>query len=61
VNGNLGDPFHLRVDTDQWHRGCRLRATARFVNRSEETSKALQKLTDLIRSKEVLPVELRIR
>jgi hypothetical protein len=61
VNGTLGDPFHLRVDTDQWRRGCRLRATARFVNRSEETSKALQKLTDLIRSKEAFPVELRIR
>jgi hypothetical protein len=61
VNGNLGDPFHLRVDTDQWRRGCRLRATARFVNRSEETNETLQKLTDLIRSKEVLPVKLRIR
>lgn len=58
VNGTLGDPFHLRVDTDQWRRGCRLRATARFVSRSEETSETLQKLADLIRSKEVLPVEL---
>ncbi len=56
VNGNLGDPFHLRVDTDQWRRGCRLRATARFVGRSEDTSEALQNLTDLIRSKEVLRV-----
>ena len=61
VNGVLGDPFHLRVDTDQWRQGCRLRATARFVNRSEPTSKALQKLVGLIRSKEVLPVELRIQ
>ncbi|MBL7038163.1 MAG: right-handed parallel beta-helix repeat-containing protein [Pirellulaceae bacterium] len=58
LNGNLGDPFHLRIDTDQWRRGCRLRATARLVGRSEETSEALQNLTDLIRSKEVLPVEL---
>ena len=61
MNGNLGDPFHLRIDTDQWRRGCRLRATARFVDRSEETSKALQKLADLIRSKEVLSVELHTR
>ncbi len=61
VNGNLGDSFHLRVDTDQWRRGCRLRATARIVDRNEETSRVLQKLTDLIRSKEVLPVELRSR
>jgi hypothetical protein len=61
VNGNLGDPFHLRVDTDQWRRGCRLRATARFVGRHVETSKALQKLANLIRSKEVRPVELRSR
>ena len=56
VNGTLGDPFHLRVDTEQWRRGCRLRATARFVNRSEETGKSLQNLTDLIRSKEMLRV-----
>lgn len=56
VNGSLGDPFHLRLDTDQWRRGCRLRATARFVSRIEETSKAIQRLTDLIRSKEVLRV-----
>ena len=61
VNGNLGDPFHLRVDTDQWRRGCRLRATARLIGRREETSEALQKLADLIRSKEVIPVEFRIR
>jgi len=61
VNGNLGDPFHLRVDTDQWRRGCRLRATARIVDRSEETSDALQRLTDLIRSEEVLSVELESR
>jgi hypothetical protein len=61
VNGDLGDPFHLRVDTDQWQQGCRLRATARFVDRSEPTSKALQQLVDLIRSREVLPVELRIQ
>jgi len=59
INGNLGDAFHLRVDTDQWRRGCRLRATARFVSREEETSRALQKLTDVIYSKEVLPVEFR--
>ena len=61
VNGNLGNPFHLRVDTEQWSRGCRLRATARFVARDEQTSRAIQKLTDLIRSKEVLPVEFRSR
>jgi len=59
VNGNLGDPFHLRVDTDQWRRGCRLSATARIIVRDEPTSRALQELTDLIRSKEVLPVDLR--
>lgn len=59
INGNLGDPFHLRVDTGQWRQGCRLRATARFVDRSEQTSKALQDLADLIRSREVLPVEIR--
>jgi hypothetical protein len=59
VNGVLGDPFHLRIDTDQWRRGCRLRATGRWVNRSEETSLALQKLADLMRSKEVLRLELR--
>lgn len=61
LNGNLGDPFHLRIDTDQWRRGCRLRATARLAGRSEKTSETLQKLTDLIRSKEVLPLELRSR
>ena len=61
VNGNLGDPFHLRVDTDQWRRGCRARATARLVDRNEETAETLQKLTDLIRSKEVLPIEFRAR
>lgn len=59
INGNLGDAFHLRVDTDQWRRGCRLRATARFVSREDETSRALQKLTDVIYSKQVLPVEFR--
>jgi len=57
INGNLGDAFHLRVDTDQWRHGCRLSATARFVGREEETNTALQKLTDVIDSKEVLPVE----
>jgi hypothetical protein len=60
VNGKLGAPFHLRVDTDQWRRGCRLRATARFVGRGAETGRSLQKLADLIRSKEVLPVELSV-
>jgi len=59
VNGNLGDPFHLRIDTDQWRQGCRLRATARRVGRSRSTSKALQNLADLLRSKEVLSVEMR--
>lgn len=59
VNGNLGEAFHLRIDTDQWRQGCRLCATARFVGRDDQTSRALQTLTDLIRSKEVLPVELR--
>jgi hypothetical protein len=58
VNGRLGDAFHLRTDTDQWRRGCRLRATARFVARDQPTAQALQQLSDLIRSKEVLPVEL---
>jgi len=61
VNGHLGDSFHLRIDTDQWRRGCRLRATARFVGRSEKTSQALENLQELIRSKEVLPVALRSR
>jgi len=61
VNGNLGDPFHLRVDTDQWRRGCRLRATARFIGRGEETSQSLQQPADLIRSKEVLPVDFRFQ
>lgn len=59
VNGALGDPFHLRIDTDQWRRGCRLRATLRLVDRAEETREALQRLANLIRSEEVLPVELR--
>jgi hypothetical protein len=59
VNGNPGDPFHLRVDTDQWRQGCRLRATARFVDRDEPTSQALQRLVNLIRSRQVLPVEIR--
>lgn len=59
VNGTLGDAFHLRVDTDQWRRGCRLGATARFVHRAEDTSQALQQLAEVIHSKEVLPVELR--
>jgi len=57
VNGKLGDPFHLRVDTKQWRRGCRLRATARFVNRHESTQAALQQLTSLLRSREVLSME----
>ncbi len=60
VNGALGDPFHLRVDTDQWRRGCRLRATARRVARDEETRPALQRLTPLLRSREVLHVEFRV-
>ncbi|MCL4202879.1 MAG: hypothetical protein KJ000_10300 [Pirellulaceae bacterium] len=59
TNGNLGDAFHLRIDTDPWRRGCRLSATARFMDRDEETSRALQKLTDVIRSKELLPVAFR--
>jgi hypothetical protein len=59
INGELGDPFHLRVDTDQWRQGCRLRATARFVDRDEPTSRALQRLADLIRSRELFTVELR--
>jgi hypothetical protein len=58
INGELGDPFHLRTDTDQWRKGCRLRATAQIVDRGEQTSSALQKLVDLIRSKEVLSVEI---
>jgi hypothetical protein len=58
TNGVLGDPFHLRADTKDWRAGCRLAATARFVERSEETAVALQKLEDLIRSKEVLRVIL---
>lgn len=58
VNGHLGDPFHLRIDTGQWRRGCRLRATARLVRRREETSQALENLQELIRSKEVLPIAL---
>jgi hypothetical protein len=58
VNEDLGDPFHLRVDTDQWQQGCRLRATARFVDRDEPTARALQDLTNLVRSREVLPVEI---
>ena len=57
IDGELGDPFHLRTDTDQWRKGCRLRATARIVDRSEQTSSALQELVDLIRSREVLSVE----
>jgi len=61
INGNLGDAFHLRIDTDPWRRGARLGATARFVRREEETSRALQKLTDVIHSKEVLPVEFLVR
>lgn len=59
VNGNLGEAFHLRIDTDQWRQGCRLSATARFVRRDDQTSRALQTLADLVRSKEMLPVELR--
>lgn len=59
TNADLGDAFHLRTDTDQWSRGCRLSATARLVSRDEDTNVALQKLTDLIYSKEVLPVQLR--
>ena len=58
TNGVLGDPFHLRVDTKDWRAGCRLAATARFVERSEGTAASLQKLEDLIRSKEVLRVTL---
>lgn len=60
-NGNLGDPFHRRVDSDQWRRGCLLRATARLVGRNEETNKTLQKLADFIRSREVLAVEFQGR
>jgi len=59
VNGKLGDAFHLRTDTKEWKRGCRMRATARFVGRAEETAKALQRLDSLLRSKEVLRVSFR--
>jgi len=59
TNGKLGDPFHLRVDTKAWRVGCRLRATARFVERGQDTAAALQRLEDLLRSKEVLRVALR--
>jgi hypothetical protein len=58
VNGRLGDPFHLRTDTRDWKQGCRLRATARFVGRDEATATALQRLEDLLYSKEVLKVDL---
>ena len=59
VNGKLGDDFHLRTDTKAWAAGCRLSATARLVGRGEETARALQRLEDLVRSKEVLKVALR--
>lgn len=58
TNGALGDAFHLRVDTEQWRQGCRLSATGRLVRRDAQTNLALQTLTDLIYSKEVLPVAL---
>jgi hypothetical protein len=58
TNGVLGDPFHLRVDTKDWRAGCRLAATARFVERSEDTAASLQKLEDVLRSKEVLRVTI---
>ncbi len=59
VNGKLGDDFHLRTDTKEWAAGCRLSATARMVGRGEETARALQRLENLVRSKEVLRVALR--
>jgi len=58
VSGKLGDPFHLRTDTKDWARGCRLRATIRFVPRGAPTAKALQSLAPLIRSDEILSVRL---
>ena len=56
TNGQFGEPFHLRADDQYWMSGCRLRATARFVQRDESTAQAVQRLEPLLRSMEVHPI-----